>query len=43
MTSLTFFLLGIGNGAVYAAIGMSLVVAHRSSSVINFATGAIAR
>jgi sulfate-transporting ATPase len=35
-------LLGLGNGAVFAAIAVALVVTYRSSGVINFATGAIA-
>ena len=35
-------LLGIGNGAVFAAIAVALVVTYRSSGVINFATGAVA-
>jgi sulfate-transporting ATPase len=35
-------LLGLGNGAVYAAIAVALVVTYRSSGVINFATGAVA-
>ena len=39
---LTFMLLGLGNGAVYAALAVALVVCYRSSGVINFATGAIA-
>lgn len=37
-----FALLGLGNGAVFAALGTSLVVTYRSSGVINFATGAMA-
>lgn len=36
-------LLGLGNGAVFAALAMSLVVTFRSSGVVNFATGAIAQ
>jgi ABC-type branched-subunit amino acid transport system ATPase component/ABC-type branched-subunit amino acid transport system permease subunit len=39
---LVFLILGLGSGAVYAALGMSLVVTHRSSGVVNFSTGAIA-
>jgi len=42
MIYLSFLLLGLGAGAVYAALGTSLVVVYRSSGVINFATGAIA-
>lgn len=39
---IVFLLLGLGNGAVYAALGMALVVTFRSSGVVNFSTGAIA-
>jgi len=39
--NLTFLILGLGNGAVLAAFGLSLAVFHRSSGVVNFATGAI--
>ncbi|CAN5566439.1 branched-chain amino acid ABC transporter permease/ATP-binding protein [soil metagenome] len=39
---LVFLVLGLGSGAVYAALAMSLVVTYRSSGVVNFATGAIA-
>jgi ABC-type branched-subunit amino acid transport system ATPase component/branched-subunit amino acid ABC-type transport system permease component len=39
---LVFLLLGLGNGAVYAAMAMALVVTFRSSGVVNFSTGAIA-
>jgi sulfate-transporting ATPase len=35
-----FMLLGLGNGAVFAALAMALVVTYRSSGVLNFATGA---
>jgi len=42
MIYLSFLLLGIGSGAVYAALGTSLVITYRSSGVINFATGAVA-
>jgi sulfate-transporting ATPase len=38
----SFLLLGLGNGAVFAALAMALVVTYRSSGVLNFATGAIA-
>jgi len=37
-----FLALGLGNGAVYAALGLALVMTFRSSGVVNFATGAIA-
>ncbi|MCU1345582.1 MAG: putative transporter ATP-binding protein [Acidimicrobiia bacterium] len=36
-----YLLLGLGNGAVYAALAVALVVTYRSSGVINFATGSI--
>ena len=39
---LVFLLLGLSNGAVFAALALGLVVTYRSSGVINFATGAIA-
>jgi ABC-type branched-subunit amino acid transport system ATPase component/branched-subunit amino acid ABC-type transport system permease component len=35
-----FFLLGLGNGGVYAALAVALVVTYRASGVLNFATGA---
>ncbi|MFW0786969.1 branched-chain amino acid ABC transporter permease/ATP-binding protein [Gordonia sp. CPCC 206044] len=37
-----FLFLGLGNGAVYAALALALVMTYRSSGVVNFATGAIA-
>ncbi|WP_063009505.1 branched-chain amino acid ABC transporter permease/ATP-binding protein [Nocardia nova] len=39
---LVFLALGLGNGAVYAALGLALVMTFRSSGVVNFGTGAIA-
>jgi sulfate-transporting ATPase len=39
-TYINFLILGLGNGAVFAALAMSLVVTYRSSGVLNFATGA---
>ncbi|MFZ2509848.1 MAG: branched-chain amino acid ABC transporter permease, partial [Gordonia sp. (in: high G+C Gram-positive bacteria)] len=39
---LAFFTLGLGNGAVFAALGLALVMTYKSSGVVNFATGAIA-
>jgi ABC-type branched-subunit amino acid transport system ATPase component/branched-subunit amino acid ABC-type transport system permease component len=39
---LQFLLLGLGNGAVFAALGLALVVTFRSSGVVNFAAGAMA-
>lgn len=41
MTShLTFLLLGLGVGAVIAALGIGVVVTHRASGVVNFAHAA---
>lgn len=37
-----FLLLGLGNGAVYAALALALVLTYRSSGVVNFSTGAVA-
>ena len=37
-----FLLLGLGNGAVYGALAVAIVVVYRSSGVLNFATGAMA-
>jgi branched-subunit amino acid ABC-type transport system permease component len=39
--NVTFLILGLGNGAILAAFGLSLAVFYRSSGVVNFATGAI--
>ena len=39
---LLFLLLGLGAGAVYAILGLGLVLEYRSSGVINFAQGTIA-
>ena len=39
---LVFLLLGLGNGAVYAALALALVLTYRSSGVVNFSTGAVA-
>jgi len=39
---LNFVLLGLGNGAVFAALALALVVTYRSSGVLNFGTGALA-
>jgi ABC-type branched-subunit amino acid transport system ATPase component/ABC-type branched-subunit amino acid transport system permease subunit len=38
----TFLLLGLANGAVFAALGLALVVTHRSTKVLNFGVSAIA-
>jgi branched-chain amino acid transport system permease protein len=37
-----FLVLGLGTGAVYAALGLGLVLGHRASGVVNFAHGAMA-
>jgi branched-subunit amino acid ABC-type transport system permease component len=37
-----FLLLGIGTGAVYAALATGLVLVYRGSGIVNFAQGAIA-
>lgn len=39
---LTYPLLGLANGAVFAALAVALVVSFRSSNVLNIATGALA-
>ncbi|UDY36638.1 branched-chain amino acid ABC transporter permease/ATP-binding protein [Dermatobacter hominis] len=41
MNHLGNLLLGIGNGGVFAALAVALVITYRSSGVVNFATGAI--
>ena len=42
MQHLTSLLFGLGNGGVFAALALALVLTYRSSGVVNFATGAIA-
>jgi len=37
-----FVVIGLGNGAVYAMVGMGLVVIYRSTGVLNFSQGEIA-
>jgi ABC-type branched-subunit amino acid transport system ATPase component/branched-subunit amino acid ABC-type transport system permease component len=39
---LLFALVGLGSGAVYAALGLSLVVTYKGTGVINVAAGAMA-
>ena len=39
---LTFLTLGLGEGALIAAIGLGVVLTYRGSGVVNFATGAMA-
>ncbi len=41
-TDIVFLILGLGSGAVYAALALGLVLTYRSSGVVNLATGAIA-
>lgn len=41
MEHLASALLGLGNGGVFAALGVALVLTYRSSGVLNFATGAM--
>ena len=38
----TFLVLGLANGAVFAALGLALTVTYRSSGVMNFATSSMA-
>jgi ABC-type branched-subunit amino acid transport system ATPase component/branched-subunit amino acid ABC-type transport system permease component len=42
MTNAVFLLLGLGNGAVFGALALALVLTYRSSGVLNFGTSAIA-
>jgi sulfate-transporting ATPase len=42
MTHVTSLLLGLGNGGIYAALAVALVLTFRSSGVLNLATGSIA-
>jgi len=42
MIHISSLLLGLGNGGIYAALAIALVLTYRSSGVINFATGAMA-
>jgi ABC-type branched-subunit amino acid transport system ATPase component/ABC-type branched-subunit amino acid transport system permease subunit len=39
---LAFLILGLGNGAAFAALALALVIAFRSSGIVNFSTGAVA-
>ncbi|MET9030794.1 ATP-binding cassette domain-containing protein [Nocardia sp. NPDC004168] len=42
MTHLAFLLLGLGNGAVFGALALALVLTYRSSGVLNLGAGAVA-
>lgn len=42
MDHLASLLLGLGNGGVFAALAVAIVITYRSSGVLNFGTGAIA-
>jgi sulfate-transporting ATPase len=42
MTHVSSLLLGLGNGGVFAALAIALVLTYRSSGVVNFATGTMA-
>lgn len=42
MDHVASLLLGLGSGAVFAALALALVITYRASGVVNFATGAIA-
>jgi ABC-type branched-subunit amino acid transport system permease subunit len=42
VNQIAYLLLGSGNGAVFAAIAVSIVVVYRTSRVLNLATGATA-
>lgn len=42
MSHIQYLLLGAGNGAVFAALALALVVTYRSSGVINFAASSVA-
>ena len=42
MDHIASLMLGLGNGGVFAALALALVITYRASGVVNFATGAIA-
>jgi branched-subunit amino acid ABC-type transport system permease component len=42
VSTVTFLLLGLGNGAVFAALGVSLAISYRTSNVVNFGAGTMA-
>ena len=39
---LNFLFIGLGNGAIYAMLGLGLVVIYRSTGLLNFAQGEMA-
>ena len=39
---IVFLLFGLANGAIYAALALTLVVTYRASGVINFSSGTLA-
>ena len=42
MDHVASLLLGLGNGGVFAALALAIVITYRASGVVNFATGAMA-
>ncbi|MCU1454707.1 MAG: hypothetical protein JWN46_2853 [Acidimicrobiales bacterium] len=42
MTYVQFAILGLGAGAIYAAVALGVLLVHRGSGVVNFAYGAMA-
>ncbi|HET6950307.1 MAG TPA: branched-chain amino acid ABC transporter permease/ATP-binding protein [Acidimicrobiales bacterium] len=42
MDHVASLMLGLGNGGVYAALALAIVITYRASGVVNFATGAVA-
>jgi ABC-type branched-subunit amino acid transport system ATPase component/ABC-type branched-subunit amino acid transport system permease subunit len=42
MDAINYALIGVGSGAIYALLGLGLVVIYRGSGVINFAHGGLA-
>src|SRR5580698_1695299 len=42
MSYILFLLIGLGAGAVYALLGLGLVLKHRSAGVVDFSHAAVA-
>lgn len=42
MKTITFLLLGLGNGAVFASLGVAIALTFRTSNVVNFGAGSMA-